>query len=136
VANKRYVLDESVVKGALERCVPSLEAILRIVNRCDSIVFNSDWWDKCYACMARSAGSEVGLRLLRVFNQAFVVRDKLVQETAEGEPLKDENGIHHKDLWVVRLAVSSKATLVTKDGPLAAALKDKGVPCVAPEDVV
>jgi hypothetical protein len=129
------VFDESVVKGALEGSVPSLEAIRTIVERCDSIVYNGEWLDKCYACMARSAHSAVGLRLLRVFNQAFVARHKLVQETTECEALNDESSIHHKDLWLVRLSVSSNATLVTQDGPLAGALEEKGIPWIAPENV-
>jgi hypothetical protein len=137
VPEQRYVLDQSVVKGALEGCAPSLEAILTIIRRCDSIVYNGEWWDKCYACMARSAAarSQVGLLLLQVFKQALVAREKMVQETAESERLKDESSIHHKDLWLVRLSVWSKAILVTKDGHLAAALEKKGIRSIAPENV-
>ncbi len=132
----RFVLDECVIKSALEGCVASLEAIFRIVERCDTIVYDRQWCGKCYACIARHAHSSVGLYLLRLFNQCFVVKDKLCQRTEPIPALADESAIHSKDIWLVRLAVASDAIIVTKDVPLSEALRAKSVPFVAPEDAI
>jgi rRNA-processing protein FCF1 len=53
----------------------------------------------------------------------------MLQEPNEPSALRDESGLHHKDLWLVRLAVASGAEIVTEDGKLARTLRDKGIPC-------
>ena len=135
MSKRKFVLDECIIKGALENCVSCLEAILTIVRACDTIVFDGEWFAKCYPPVARAGHSAAGLRLLRVLNQALAARDKLRQETGNIPALIDESGIHHKDVWLVRLTVAAEAALVTKDGPLLAALRDKEIACLTPEEV-
>jgi len=136
MSKRRFVLDECIVQNAVDGCVASLNTILKIIECCDAVVFNADWIEKCYPRICRGVGSTAGLRLLRLFNQAFVTKDKLYQETCDTPPLADESGIHHKDFWLVRLAVATAATVVTVDAPLHAALREKGISCARPDEVV
>lgn len=126
---RRYVLDESIVKGAPERNGACGEAIVAIVRRCDSLVFNEQWMKKCYAPVKRSSHSLGALALLRILDNCFAFRGKLCQEAQTPPALEDESGIHHKDLWLVRLAVASGAQVVTEDGDLAESLRRKGISC-------
>jgi len=130
----RYVLDESVVKGAATGCQSSLKAIIAIVERCHCIVFDDQWVRSCIDWLSRHAHSARCYALLGLFQQAWIRKGKMHQQIAPSPPLPSENEIHHKDLWLVRLAVASGAKLVTKDGPLAETLRKKSIPCVGPED--
>jgi hypothetical protein len=131
----RFVLDQSVVYGALCGRPKPAEAIRTIVARCDTIIWNGEWWAKCYQTIQQHGWTSAGLRLLRVLNQALVWRGKMHQATADAPALPDEAGIHHKDLWLVRLAVSESACVVAEDAPLLEALRQKGIRCAAPADV-
>ncbi len=125
----KYLLNESVIKGALEGDADCGEAIEAILRRCDSLVLNEEWCRKCLAEVQRQAHTTIGLRLLKVLNNAWVSRGKLVQVIDKPSALSDESDIHHKDLWLVRLAVASGACLVTEDGKLLEVLRRKGILC-------
>lgn len=133
---RKYALDECIVKGALEERPHCSQTIHAIVRRCDSIAVNSEWLRKCYTTVARHAHTLTGGMLIRVLNLCFGYRGKMSQEAEDPPRLTDESDIHHKDLWIVRLAVAGKASLVTVDAGLLKVLKKKGIACSDPAGVI
>ena len=132
----KYVLDESVVKGALGGVGCCLRAINTIVLRCDSLVYDKLWCEKCLAEVERHGHTAYGYALLWVMNYAFACPAKMIQETQPPPRLKDESEIHAKDLWLVRLAAAAEACIVTMDRPLLRVLRSRGAVCLGPDEVI
>lgn len=133
---RKYVLDESVIKGGIEGRSCCKLAVSAIVRRCDCLVYNDEWQKKCYSEIARHAHSVDGLYLLRIMKYAFSSTRKMIQETQTPPPLKDESEIHAKDLWIVRLAAAAEACIVTMDRPLLCILRSRGVACLGPNEAI
>ena len=132
----RFVLDESIMKGALEGQPICVRVIAAIVQRCNSIVWNTEWLEKCYRPVARRAHASEGRHLLDLMKHALVWKGKMVQVTEKSPPLSDESQIHRKDIWLVRLAQASEACLVTTDRKLVEALRSMSLACTFPERVI
>lgn len=133
--SRNYALDESIVKGALEGKANCLNAIRTIIKRCDAMAWNSAWFHRCYPPATRQAYRQAGYHVLRMMKIAFAWQGKLCQETEAPPCLPDESGIHRKDLWLVRLAYTSGACIVTTDRRLLEAVRSKGMCCELPDDV-
>ena len=133
----RFALDQSVLYGALEGQHVFLRAIVAIVERCDTVVWDDQWWTRCYdeMCRQAAAGSATALLLLRLLQPALAWQGKMEQQPSDPPPVADEAGIHREDLWLVRLAVAAGASVVAEDAPLLEALRAKGIPCVRPDDI-
>jgi hypothetical protein len=136
--SSRFALDQSVVYGALERRPEPGLAMHAIIRRCDTVVWDREWHERCLRVVLREAakGNIIALELLELIRQALVWAGKMLQVTGELPVLEDEGGIHAKDLWLVRLAVAAGATVVAEDAPLRKALCKRGIPCVTPREVV
>ncbi|MBM4036147.1 MAG: hypothetical protein FJ291_30810 [Planctomycetes bacterium] len=136
--SSRFVLDQSVVYGALEERAEPEQAIHAIISRCDTVVWNAEWYEKCLSVVSREASrdSSGALQLLLLFHRALAWEGKMDQVTGQPSALANATGIHHKDLWLVRLAMAGGATVVAEDAPLREALHARGVPCVTPSEVL
>jgi len=136
--SRRFVLDDSVVYGALAEDAGGtqcLRAIHILVRRCDVIAWSGNWLATCHSHISAKGHTTRGKLLLNLLNQVLRNSDKNHEGTSGAEPLPDERGIHHKDLWVVRLSRAADACLVTTDKRLASALEAKGISWCSPGDV-
>ncbi|MDA1347586.1 MAG: hypothetical protein O3A47_01780 [Chloroflexi bacterium] len=134
---ERFILDENVVilaqKGENERgerdstCLNLLASIIRI---CHTLVVDGGLWAK-YQSQLSSLGREpqTGTLVLAVLRNAFR-REGKVDYRPETNSFPEEADIpagSRDDLAIVRLAVETKAALVTTDAPLREVLRSSGV---------
>ena len=134
---QRFILDENIVilaqKLENEREEPDptcRELIDKIIEICHSIVFDLPLWDKCYRQLAelRDYDPHGARSILRIMFLASEVAGKLERHDAEEFP--EEADIpqgSQDDIPVVRLAVKTRATLVTTDESLREDLNSCGV---------
>ena len=125
---QRFILDENVfICAQLETNVNGqpdstcLELLQQILEICYPIVFDSVLFDKIQSQLnfpAHRRGFDSAI--LRTLGQAAARPGKL-EYRGEAEEFPDENDIPQgskDDKFIVRLAVETRATLVTADGPL------------------
>ena len=136
-----FILDENVLiaaqTGYNERGEPdptSFVLITDIIVICHSIVVDAHLWNLYEQLLAQPTHqpTQIGHRLMPVFRNALQVTDKFRGfEQAQAPAFPEESSIpagSQDDVPVtVRLAVQTRATLVTSDEPLRAGLRSSGV---------
>ena len=130
---QRFILDENVfICAQLETNVNGepdttcLELLQQILEICHPIVFDSILYDKIQSQLNHPAHQQRGFdsAILRTLGQALARPGKLEYSGQAGE-FPDENDIpqgSQDDKFIVRLAVETRATLVTADEALRADL--------------
>ena len=150
----RFILDENVVilaQQGLDKygntdpaCADLIQQIIEI---CHTIVVDDVLWDK-YIEQLNHPGyhhPNLGPFLIRSLWNALIVSEK-VDGLGHTAPIMDDEGSlpsgSQDDAYLVRLAVETRATLVTTDGPLRDDLVSCGILSkyslivVSPEDAV
>ena len=131
-----FILDENVLiaaqTGYNERGEPdpaSFVLITNIIAICHSIVVDIDLWNRYQRLLAQPIHQPIhaGQQLVRLLNEAVKITDKIrgleqVQAPAFPEESSIPAGSQDDVRVTVRLAVQTRATLVTSDGPLRADL--------------
>ena len=136
---QRYILDENIVILAQKQETDSGESdftcrqlLNDIIEICHTIVFDPVLWAKCYYQLRGLPPDQPhGPRsLLRLFYQALQRDGKIENSRHDAPSFPEENDIpqgSQDDVPLVRLAVDSRATLVTTDRHLMADLNSCGV---------
>ena len=131
-----FILDENVLYRAIDGDVACLQAVHQILQRCDYLVFDHHWIRRCFVLLKRGAFRPAALELLRVVSQAWASREKMQQHLGESAAVRgEERARSNEDLWLIRLAAATGATVVTTDGRLLAHLGELGIACVEPGNV-
>ena len=150
----RFILDENIVilaqRGQDEygnvnpACADLIQQIIEI---CHTLVVDDVLWDKYVEQLHRPGyqNPSMGPFLMRVLYNALTIPDK-VDGIGSTAPAFDEEGLipvgSRDDVYLVRLAVETGATLVTTDRPLRDDLASCEIPSkygltvVSPEDAL
>ena len=150
----RFILDENVVilaqQGRDEYGNPNptcADLIQQIIKICHTIVVDDVLWDKYMEQLTRAGYHDPndGPFLIRSLSHALTVSEK-VDGVGHTAPIMDEERLiprgSQDDAYLIRLAVETRATLVTTDGPLRDALVSSGIlskyslTVVSPEDAL
>ena len=135
---QRYILDENVMilaqKGENDqgqRDNACLDLITQIIRICHTIVLDSILIEKYYRQLngLRDNDYQIGPQILSVLNNAFRTEGKIDIRKAspsfpEEESIPDGST---DDTPIIRLAVESRAALVTTDAPLRDDLNSCGI---------
>lgn len=136
---QRFILDENVVILAQvgedesgKRDATCLLLVDQIIVICHTWVVDPILWGKYYRQLSRPghAHPQEGFRLIRVLRDAVQRVGKVEIRKANAAPFPDEDSIpagSQDDVEIVRLAVETRATLVTTDEALRADLNSSGV---------
>ena len=135
----RFILDENVVilaqQGLDEYGNPSpvcADLIQQIIEICHTIVVDDALWFKLDDQL-NSPGynhPELGPFLVRVLWNALTIPEKVDGLGTTTPPFTDETSIppgSQDDTYLVRLAVETRAVLVTTDAPLRQDLESSGI---------
>ena len=113
-----FLLDENIVRFALEGNVGAIELVQRIGKNCHRLTFCHELWEKYRQHFSHRRSDP---RIRRLIDS--IMRNSLKLEyVLYTDPIEGEESLPRKDVYLVRLAASSQATLVTEDGPLREAL--------------
>jgi len=127
---QRFILDENIVilaqRRENDRGEPDftcLDLFNRIIEICHTIVLDLNLWNKYHSQLnqPRHQEPQVGLRLLRPFRNAVRMAGKVEIRLNNAVPFPEEAVIPHgsqDDVPIVRLAVETRAPLVTTDARL------------------
>ena len=138
----RFILDENVVilaqQGLDEHGAPNLvclELVRRIIDICHTIVLDDVLWDKFDNQLNRHRhqSPQHGSSLLRLFWSALQTDNKIVGLGKTAPPFDEESSIPTgsvDDLHIARLAVDTRAILVTTDEKLRDHLQQSGIQTV------
>lgn len=136
---KQFILDENVIIYAQrgenefgesdETCMRLIEQIIEI---CHSLVLDPNLWSKYYQQLSQQghAHPQAGHRLIRVITGAAQMDGKVNIQSGNATPFSEEDTIpqgSQDDKEIVRLAVETRATLVTTDIPLREHLNSCGI---------
>ena len=135
----RFILDENVVilaqQGLDEDGNPNadcLDLISSIIKICHTIVADQTLLEKYLNQLNRPGytHSTLGPHLLRILSNALTIDGKVVGFGHIAPSFDEEGAIppgSTDDRYIVRLAVESRAILVTTDGPLRDDLRESGI---------
>ena len=135
----RFILDENVVilaqQGLDEHGDPNpvcLELVRRIIEICHTIVLDDVLWEKFDNQLNRYGhqSPQHGPSLLRLFWSALQTDNKIVGLGQTAPPFDEESSIPPgsvDDLHIARIAVDTRAILVTTDGKLRCHLQQSGI---------
>ena len=135
----RFILDENVVilaqQGLDENDAPSpvcADLFHRIIAICHTIVMDDVLWDKCADQLNRPGyhHTQLGPHLFGVLRNAFTIPDKIDGLGHTAPSFCEEGAIPSgslDDAYIVRLAVETRAILVTTDGKLRQDLEVSGI---------
>ena len=134
-----FILDENIVILAQQgldeygnpnpRCASLIQQIIEI---CHTLVVDDVLWDKYVEQLYRPGyhHPNMGPFLIRALYNALTVSEK-VDGLGRTAPVMDDEGLipngSQDDVYLVRLAVETGATLVTTDGPLRDDLESSGI---------
>ena len=135
---QRFILDENIVilaqrgeNDSGETDVTCLQLVTQIIRICHTIVFDTILWNKYLhqLNLPKNVQAHTGPLFLRVLNQANQ-RDGKLDSRPTAAPFPEEDTIpqgSQDDKEIVRLAVETRATLVTTDAPLRDDLNSCGI---------
>ncbi len=135
----RFILDENVVIFAQLECDETgspnstcVDLFQQIVEICHTIVVDDTLWDKYVEQLNRPANFDAdrGPWLMRAFYNLFRIDGKLEGIDHNAPGFAEESSIpqgSQDDVFIVRLAVETRAILVTADRPLREDLASSGV---------
>ena len=137
---KTFILDENVLifaqRGENERGEPDATCaalVNGIVAICHTIAVDNTLFGKYLSQLNRHVNSNAGLGsgMLRVLMNAVQISGKIDDPGREPAPSFPEEHLipqgSHDDAPLVRLAVATRAALVTADNPLKADLESSGI---------
>ena len=134
-----FILDENVVilaqKGENDRGETDLTCLVlltNIVRICHTLVLDNALWRKYESQLSTLTPTQpqIGGRVLSTVANAFRTDGKVDFRSSDAPPFPEEETIpsgSQDDVPLVRLAVETRATLVTTDAPLKADLNSCGV---------
>ena len=137
--NPRFILDENVMilaqqgRDEFGNTNPeSANLVLRIINICYTIVVDDVLWNKYVAQLNRRGHyhSEMGPFFMQILGNALRVPGKFCGFGYTASSFDDESLIPNgsqDDAYLVRLAVETRAILVTTDGALRDDLASCGI---------
>ncbi len=137
--SQRFILDENVVIYAQfgqdedENTDPTcMRLIEQIVEICHTLVFDPALWNRYYEQLSRPRypHPQEGFRLVRLINEAAHMAGKIDIRSADAAEFPEEGSIppgSQDDVELVRLAVETRATVVTTDRSLREDLNSCGV---------
>ena len=150
----RFILDENIVILAQQGCDEygntnpgCADLVQQIIEICHTIVVDDVLWGKYYKQLSHFGDyyPNLGLLLIRLLSNAAKVSGK-VEGIGHIAPTMDDEGSipigSQDDAYLVRLAVETRAILVTTDGPLrddlaSCGIQSKyGLTVVSPEDAL
>ena len=150
----RFILDENVVilaqRGLDENDEPNSvcsDLVQRIIDICHTVVVDDVLWDKFVDQLNRTGyyHPQLGPHLIRTLWNALTIPGKIDGLGHTAPSFDDEGDIppgSADDMYIVRLAVESRAILVTTDGKLRDHLMESGIQSshsltvVSPEDAL
>ena len=113
-----FLLDENIVRFALDGNVGAIELVQRIGKNCHRLTFCDELWAKYHRHFSNRRSDP---RIRRLIDS--IIRNSLKLEyVLSPDPIEGEGSLPRKDVFLVRLAASTQATLVTEDEPLREAL--------------
>ncbi len=134
---RQFILDENIIILAQRKADPQgnydatcLNLIDRMIEICHTFVIDAYLWNKYQQQLGRIPTSGLGPPNLFHLLQGARQRTGKIQFLPDAPPFPEEASIpqgSQDDKEIVRLAVSTGATLVTTDGPLTSDLETAGI---------